>query len=156
MKHIEKIAREAAFTEALQIIADTVGKENDPEPQTIRIIAAIKHARDTEIATVKGTSRIDYLERLQRQARTAWHTKHEAGTIGEEHDAVATVETPLGTLSVTVWRTRWTGARGEREAWRGEYYLAGSPITVAEIRAAGLARRPTQRFRVKKDAKITT
>lgn len=145
-----RMAREDAITDALRVADDAIGAQ-PPSDQALAIIAAIKRLRDGAPARVRSLAPIDYLTRLQDQARTAWLAKHQQGWHGPEHDAVAGLDTPLGRLRVVAWRRLWNGdRRGERISWAGEYYLNDEPITVAEIRAAGLADRPTQRNRKRK------
>lgn len=155
MTHAAKLAREDAITDALRAANDAIGAEQ-PTPQAFRIIAALKQLREQISARVQGSDRVDYMERVQEAARGQWYIDHAKGDghirIGPEHDALAGVETPLGRLVAVVWRVHWKGQkRGDRVCWAGEYYLNNEPITVAEIRAAGLARRPTTRNRQKKE-----
>ncbi|MDK2769957.1 MAG: hypothetical protein KYX69_19840 [Sphingomonas sp.] len=153
MTQSARMAREDALTEALRVADTAIGSER-PEPQAFRIIAAIRELRDAAPARVTSLSRIDYLERVQRDARIAWGGRWQGNRTGPEHDATAGVDTPLGRLRVVVWRRPWKGERrGQRIAWAGEYYLNDEPITVAEIKAAGLAQRPTTRRRQRKDGK---
>ncbi|RWF64103.1 MAG: hypothetical protein EOQ34_29940 [Mesorhizobium sp.] len=151
MTNTARIAREEAITDALRAINDAIGDE-EPTDQAFKIIDAIKRLRDDKPARVASTERVDYLGRVQAEAQAAWMAQFlpEAETIppvGPNYDATAGVDTPLGRLRVTTWRRGWRGARGERIAWASEYYLADQPITVAEIRACGLAQRPTSRNR---------
>lgn len=151
MSQTAKIARHDALTLALRTVDDAIGNE-PPTPQAFRIIEAIKRLRDAEPARVTGLNRVDYLERVQRDARIAWGGRWQGNRTGPDHDATAGVDTPLGRLRAVVWRKVWRGdRRGERVAWSGEYYLNEGPITVAEIKAAGLAQRPTTRRRQRKD-----
>lgn len=150
MTHAAKIAREEAFTDAIRIADNAIGDE-PPVPQALRIIAALKAMRDAGQATVTGTTRVNYLGRAQDAARSAWLAKYPAATTGAGSDASAGVTTPLGLLTAVAWRRSWNGtARGDRVAWAGEYWLNGEPITLAEIKAAGLDRRPTTRNRMGK------
>jgi len=145
-----KIAREDAITEALRAADLAIGDEA-PTPQALRIIAALKRLRSGKAVRVSGTHRVDYLSRVQEAARAAWLARH-GSVFGPEHDAMAGVDTPIGRLRMVTWRTLWSGgARGERIAWAGEYYLDDEPITVAEIKDAGLAQRRTQRTRQRKE-----
>ncbi|HEY5797679.1 MAG TPA: hypothetical protein VIU82_21965 [Bosea sp. (in: a-proteobacteria)] len=151
MTHAAKLAREEAFTDAIRIADNAIGDE-PPEAQSLRIIAALKTMRDAGQATVAGTVRVNYLGRAQDAARRAWTQDHSPNDTGPEREATAGVDTPLGRLRAVAWRRAWKGtARGERIAWAGEYWLNDEPITLAEIKAAGLDRRPTTRNRLKKD-----
>ncbi|MDX8492897.1 hypothetical protein RFN29_15065 [Mesorhizobium sp. VK22B] len=156
MSFTARIAREEAITEALRAINDAIGDEV-PTVQAFKIIDAIKRLRDGQPIFAGSTDRIDYLERARSEAQAAWMSQFIAMPgrpqddaslpTGPEHDATAGVDTPLGRLRVTTWRRPWAGAKGERIAWASEYYLNDQPITVAEIKAMGLAQRPTTRNR---------
>lgn len=147
MTHTAKLAREDALTDALRVTDAAIGDEQ-PAPQALRIIAAIKRLRDDEPARVVSFNRVDYLDRVQIAARAAYRTVHGLGDHGSECEGIAGIDTPLGRLKAIVWRRPWKGGKhGDRIAWAGEYYLDEEPITVAEIKAAGLAQRPTTRNR---------
>lgn len=153
MTHAEKIAREEAVTDALRVTNDAIGEEV-PTAQALRIIEAIKRLRSGQPVKVERLDRIDYLERVQHAARAAWSEAHGIVDTGPEHDAVAGIDTPIGRLMMVTWRRPWKGdSKGERTAWAGEYYLNDQPITLAEIKAAGLAQRPTIRNRQRKESK---
>lgn len=140
--HARKLAREDFITEALRTINDAIGEE-EPHAQAFRIIAAVKAMRDDKARVAGGG--VDYLEKVQRAARSAWHNRTE-----EDRPGIGCVATPIGNLMATTWRVEWSGGR---EAWRTEYALNGDPITIREIKAAGLAQRPTTRNRQKKDGR---
>lgn len=154
MTHAAKLARETALTDALRAVDEAIGLET-PTDQAFRIIEAIKRLRATAPVTVPGTDRVDYLARVQELAHAAWTKAHggqhgNVAAFGPQADATASIATPLGRLRLTAWRAKWNGGkRPERAAWAGEYYLDDQPITIAEIKAAGLARRPTSRNRQK-------
>lgn len=150
MTHTARLAREDAITEALRAADAAIGAEQ-PTSQAMRIIDAIKRLRADGVR-VNSTERVDYLGHVQQAAKTAWINTHDpTNKPGPEGaDASAGVDTPLGRLVCTTWRKRWQGGRGERVAWASEYTLADKAITVAEIRAAGLAQRPTTRRRQSK------
>ncbi|TIT90350.1 MAG: hypothetical protein E5W41_00025 [Mesorhizobium sp.] len=150
MSFTARIAREETITEALRAINDAIGDEV-PTVQAFKIIDAIKRLRDGQPAHA-GSERRDYMTEAQAAARAEWQAKHDVfqhfgDTTGPNYDATAGVDTPLGRLRVTTWRRPWRGDRGERIAWASEYYLNDQPITVAEIKAMGLAQRPTTRNR---------
>jgi len=155
--HAQKIARDDALAEALRALDEAIGDE-PPTDQAFRIIAAIKRLREGVPVRVASLSRVDYLGRLQNDAKAAWLEAPVSEAfkgfeeLGRERDAIAGIDTPLGRLRMTIWRQRWTGQRGERTAWAGEYYLNDEPITLAEIKAAGLAQRPTTRSRQRRPA----
>lgn len=147
MTQATRLAREDAFTDALRATDAAIGDEQ-PAPQALRIIAAIKRLRDDKPARVTSLTRVDYLDRVQTAARAAYRAAHGLGDHGSDHDGVAGIDTPLGRLKAIVWRRQWKGGKhGDRIAWAGEYYLNDEPITVAEIKASGLAQRPTTRNR---------
>jgi len=143
MSHAYRIARDDALRDALRA-ADAVIGDHPATAQARQIIEAIKRLRDGKPVRVDRLEPIDYLTRLQEQAHAAWMRQHSSDKTGILHDATATVDTPLGQLQLTAWRTEWQGGR---KAWAGEYALNSEPITIAEIRAAGLAQRATTRAR---------
>lgn len=152
MSHTARLAREDAITDALRAINVALG-DDVPTEQAFRIIDAIKRLRDGEPARVTSLDRRDYMAEVQEAARAAWVSSHggqHGNIVALGADAVAGIDTPLGRLRVTTWRRTWAGERGERIAWASEYYLNDEPITVAEIKAAGLAQRPTTRQRRRK------
>ena len=140
MTHAAKLAREETITEALRAANDAIGSE-EPTPQAFRIFAALKSLRSGEPVRI-ASGGIDYLKLAQEAARRAWRDNGEAGVAG--------VSTPLGRLACSTWRTHWTGERGKRDVWTSLYYLNDEPITIAAIKAAGLAQRPTTRNRTPK------
>lgn len=143
MRQRDRIIRDDTITDCIRVADEAIASE-EPHEQALRIIAALKGMRDAR-ARVTGTDRVDYLSRVQEAAQARHARLHGIGARGDaDLSARATVETPIGTLAATVWRVVWkTG----RSAWRSEYTLAGEPITVREIKAAGLAKRPTTRTR---------
>lgn len=149
MNHTARLAREDAITDALRAVNAALG-DDVPTDQAFRIIDAIKRLRAGQPARVTSTERRDYMAEVQEAARALWAMKHANDGVGPSMDATAGIDTPLGRLRVTTWRRSWTGERGERIAWASEYYLSEEPITVAEIKAAGLAQRPTTRQRRRK------
>lgn len=147
MTHAARMAREDAITDALRAADEALGGEQ-PTPQALRILAAIRQLRSGEPVRVVSTDRVDYLQQVQQKSRALWLRQYgDLPATGPEHDASATVKTPIGFLSATTWRRTWTGRLGTREAWATEYDLDGEPISIREIREAGLARRPTTRRR---------
>lgn len=150
MTHTAKLARHDALTEAIRATDEAIGDE-PPTDQALRIIKILKQLRDDCSARVGGTERRDYMSEVQKIARDKWLAEYD-GMIGvsQHHDATASIGTPIGRLSATVWQQQWSGARGTRMVWGGSYTLDGEPITIEEIKAAGLARRPTTRNRQRK------
>ena len=132
MRHSDLIARENALTDALRAADEAIGI-SQPNRQALAIIAAIKKLRSGRDIFVTSADRIDYLSRVQASARA---------------NGSAIVSTPIGDLGCTTWRKSW---RNGRLAWQSEYTLRGEPITIREIRDAGLAKRPTTRNRQKKE-----
>lgn len=143
MTHTARLAREDAITEALRAADMAIGDE-PPTDQALRIIAALQNLRSDQPARVTSLDRIDYLEHVQTAAQRAWQARHDRIVTGPDHDATAGIDTPIGRLKSVTWRRAWASGR---IAWASEYYLNDAPITVAEIRAAGLAQRPTTRKR---------
>lgn len=142
-----KLARDEFVTEALRHV-ETVLAGDRPTGQTLRIIEALKSMRPTSPVRVVSSNRVDYLGRVQMAAQMAWRCRHGRGTVGVENDASASVETPLGLLSATTYRREW---KNGNQSWSTEYALAGEPITIRDIRAAGLAQRPTIRNRQRRE-----
>lgn len=139
MTHAASLARDEAITEALRAVNDAIGDEV-PTQQALRIVEAVKRLRVP--VRVEGTKRVDYLGRVQHAVRVQWKGTRKPDEIGPEFDAVISVGTPLGFLKAITYRRQWSTGR---IAWMTEYYLDDTPITIAEIRAAGLAMRPTTR-----------
>lgn len=146
MRQSELMARADALTDAIRVADDAIG-DRQPHDQALAIIRALKRLRDESPARVHTLERVDYLEIVQRKARFVWLERY-GSAVAEGHASGASIMTPLGLLSCRTWRTQW-GA--DRLAWCSEYMLAGEPITVREIKAAGLAQRPTSRTRQKKE-----
>jgi hypothetical protein len=145
------LAREETLADALRAVNDAIGEE-PPDDQAFRIIAAIKALFPVTSARVAKLAPVDYFTTLQARARAAWKSEYEGNSIGPECDAVAGIETPLGRLKMVTWRRVW---RNGRIAWASEYDLNGQPISIAEIRAVGLAQRPTTRKTRKRKKKGT-
>ena len=146
MTHAARMARDDTITEALRAVNDAIGNE-EPTDQAFRIIAAVKALRQP--ARVTSLARVDYLEKVQSEAQRAHIAAYgyeDSRNLGQAYDAIAGIETPLGRLKCLTWRRQWSDGR---IAWASEYSLNDEPITVAEIKAAGLAQRPTTRNRQK-------
>lgn len=150
MRHADRLAREDAITDALRATDTAIGDE-PPTPQALRIIGALKRLRADKPVRVVATAPVDYLSRVQEIARATWlkvHGENATTNFTGSMTATAGLETPIGRLKMITWRVKWLlNGGGEKIAWAGEYYLDDEPITVDEIRAAGLARRPTTRNR---------
>lgn len=138
MSHTARIARHDALTDALRE-ADRIIGDRHASAMALQIIDAIKRLRDEKPARVALLEPVDYLTRVQEAAQASADPATRVGA--------AKVETPIGILTATTWRATWRGKRGEREVWRSDYSLDGEPITIAEIKEAGLAQRPTTRRR---------
>ena len=141
MRKKHELARDDFIAEALRTANDAIG-DNEPTPQALAIIAALKSLRSPSIRVTGGN--VDYLGNVQQAARAA-HNEEIAPA------ATAGITTPLGRLKCTTFKRLWRGKRGERVAWYSEYTLDDAPISVREIRDAGLAQRPTTRNRQKKE-----
>lgn len=153
MTHSDKLTREDALTQAIraatQVVDAAVGRGEVASQQALDIIEAIKRLRSDRPARIPTGSGVDYLHKVQQLARALWCRDNQSSQdgIGPKFEASATFATPIGKLTCVTWRRAWNGKQGERSAWASEYYLDGQPITVTEIRAAGLAQRPTRRKR---------
>lgn len=117
---------------ARSIMVEGTADISDPDSVTILAKAFIILNREIAAVTgrVEGGERIDYLERVQWKAR---------GDVG----GIATENTPIGPLMCEATRN----ADG---VWASTYYLNGERIAVRDIKALGLAQRPTTRNRRKK------
>lgn len=149
MTHAARLARIDALTDALRTVDQAIGAEL-PTDQALRIIEAIKRLRDDKPARVSSLNPRDYLSEVQTLARTAWMAEYGSIIGGDLEVTTRGIDTPLGRLTAHAWRQRWAGKRGERLTWAGNYTLNGEPITIAEIKDAGLAQRPTTRNRRRK------
>lgn len=151
MTHATKLTRDDTITEALRAANDAIGQE-EPTPQAFKIIAALKALRDPQPVRIMSGGR-DYLRQVQEAAQREWLGEYgmEDQVTGPFHVASAGITTPLGRLTCTTWRRKWSGKRGERITWASEYTLNDDPISIEEIKKAGLAQRPTTRNRQKKE-----
>ncbi len=147
MTHAAKLARDDAITEALRAANDALGDE-EPDAQAFKIFAALRALRDPKPIRAPAGG-IDYLARVQKAAQALW-AAGVAQSGNPDAEATAGLDTPLGRLTCTTRKRRWTGKRGTRSAWASEYALNGDPITLREIRDAGLAQKATTRNRQKK------
>lgn len=137
----ERIAYETAVTDCIRAVSQSCpGAGAD-------VFAALRSTLPEKASRVLEPSPVNYLEQIQRLAQTAWYEKHGHGTglHGAAADAVAGLDTPLGRFRAVIWRRPWAGKRGERLCWSTEYYLNDEPVTLDEIRAAGLAKGIRQR-----------
>jgi len=133
MKHSDKLTRDETITSVLAAISDALGSD-EPHEQSLRIIQTIRAMRDEGIRIASPA--MDYLRHVQELSRRA-------------PGSPASIRTPLGFLTATASPKAWRGKMGIRTAWVTEYALDGAPITLKEIRAAGLAQRPFTRSRRK-------
>jgi len=124
---------------ARSIMVEATADITDPDSVTVLAKAFIILNREIAAVTgrVEGGERIDYLAMVQRKARDEWRS----GGGFDEVDGAAVVTTPIGRLSCE--------ARFGDDGWASTYYLNGERIAVREIKALGLAQRPTTRNRRK-------
>lgn len=147
--HAYKIARDETIQEVIRTLDAALSYvERDEEDIRRNVFATLKGMREGLPVVVRTLNRIDYLEKVQTEAR-AEHARSRPSDNAKEYTASAVVETPIGKLGIITWQRTWRGARGERTAWASEYTLNGEPITLDEIRKAGLNQRPTTRNRTK-------
>lgn len=135
----ERIAYETAIEDAIRTVSENCPAANAD------VFSALQSLRPSKPTRVAYSPPVNYLEVLQQLARKAWHDKHGSEAHGAEADAVAGLDTPIGWLRAVVWRRAWTGKRGLRLCWSTEYYLDDEPVTLDEIRKAGLAKGVRQR-----------
>lgn len=148
MKLAERIIRERAIAECISAIHPLMGE--DAGPDAYAMLEKLKALRDEAQATVAGGNPVDYLEMVQLRARKKHIASIDPDKIGREHSATEAVDTPLGELRCMTWKRPWVGDKRPRITWASEYTLAGDFVSVREIKAAGLAARPTSRNRQKR------
>ncbi len=109
------------------------------EPAFLAVLSIAFRAVSEEIARVNGVvpagHRVDYLSMVQEAARQ--NADEETGVGG------ALQMTPIGKL--------FCGTEKRGDSWRSWYKLNGERVTVRQIKALGLAQRPTTRVRKRKD-----
>lgn len=145
MKIAEQIVRADALTDALRAMQNIIG-DADVQPQMLEAIRAIKALRAGYEVRVQTAERVDYLDRVQHVARTAWGEAYGGNGMRIDTEASGSVQTPLGALTATVWRQETSAGT----QWKAHYSLDGKPISVRDIKLAGLAQRPTSRNRGRK------
>lgn len=135
-----KDAFRAGLEAARSIMLNETAEIADPEACRILTLAFIQLNReiDHHAGRIVSGDRIDYLERVQLKARQAWVDGRMSQTT---KTAVASTETPLGALICETWM------EAGKDRWQSTYTLAGEQITVRQIKALGLAQRPTTRER---------
>jgi hypothetical protein len=116
--------------DARAVLVDATAYVTDPDMLEVlaRAFADLNRVISGVAGVIVGNERIDYVERVQVKARAA-------GNAGGS----ASVKTPIGELTCMTWIDA-----GKRQS---EYTLAGSRISVREMKALGLAQRPTTRNR---------
>lgn len=138
MTHRERLLLGGFVTKALRAVDQAIGDEL-PTDQALAIIKALKAMR-TEAPKQTG---VDYLERLQTAVRARYRFEKITATMwSTEKTVTETIDTPAGPLTAKTYQVFGV--------WQTAYRLNGNSITIAEIRAAGLAQRPTTRKRTKK------
>lgn len=132
----------AGMEHARSVMVEATAEIADPE--ACRILTLAFQRLNSEINRYAGKivtgDRVDYLEWVQLKARQAWVDGRMSQTTKA---AVSSVTTPLGALTCETWM------EAGKDRWQSLYTLAGEPITVREIKALGLAQRPTTRERKK-------
>lgn len=137
----ERIAYETAIEDAIRAVS-----QNCPTA-TVDVFNAMRGLLPDRPSRIVYSPPVNYLEQLQRAAHQAWYDAHGHGLEihGVAADAVAGLATPIGRLKAVIWRRKWAGKRGARLCWSTEYYLDDEPVTLDEIRKAGLAKGIRQR-----------
>lgn len=120
--------------DARAAMVDATAYVTDPDTLEVlaRAFADLNRAISAAAGVIVGSERVDYLMKAQTKARGA----------GKDGGSGST-KTPLGELTCMTWT-----AEGRRTS---TYTLAGKQITVREIKALGLAQRPTTRNRKSKN-----
>lgn len=139
-------ARDIIIREVLRV----VDKEMTwtPTAREISIVQAITSMLRDQPPRVIG-NRVDYLSMVQARSREAWVAEFGDGISDEPIPekprlASAGIETPIGLFRAVTRRKAW---KSGRPTWATEYYLDDVPMTIADIKAAGLAQRQTTRNR---------
>lgn len=139
---ISEASYRSGMEHARKVMAEVTAEIINPD--ACRILTIAFSRLNDEINRYAGKivtgDRIDYLEQVQLKARQAWVDGRMSQTTKA---AVASVPTPLGALLCETWM------EAGKDRWQSLYMLAGEPITVREIKALGLAQRPTTRERKK-------
>lgn len=135
---ISEASYRSGMEHARKVMAEVTAEIINPD--ACRILTIAFSRLNDEINRYAGKivtgDRIDYLERVQLEARQGWLVKRSG-------DGCGSTRTPLGVLSCRTWM------EAGKDRWQSLYMLAGEPITVREIKALGLAQRPTTRDRKK-------
>ncbi|MGV8856744.1 MAG: hypothetical protein ACOH2L_19170 [Devosia sp.] len=150
---MDKIARDIirhdTIVECIRVASEAMDVDGDAGPVAHAILDALKSLQSTGPVRVQRMTPVDYLETVQRNARSAWGEKYQGDETGPVHIASGAVDTPLGLLRCTTWKREWAGKRHQRVTWASQYDLKGEPVTIATLRSAGLAERPSRRNRPK-------
>ncbi|WP_187399434.1 hypothetical protein [Bradyrhizobium paxllaeri] len=112
MNHTARLARDEAIAEALRVATQVIGDE-PATAQALKIIAAIKRLRAADPVQVAALSRVNYMARLQDEARAMWTAHYGQGVTGPDHDVI--IDTPLGRFRTVRRRI----GRGSRSRLRG-------------------------------------
>lgn len=137
----ERIAYEHAVEDCIRTVSQSCpGADAD-------VFEALRSVMPDKPSRIVYSTPVNYLEQLQRLAQRTWFEKHGhgSGLSGATADALAGLDTPLGRFRAVIWRRPWAGKRGERLCWSTEYYLNDEPVTLDEVKAAGLAKGIRQR-----------
>jgi len=145
----QRLARADAISECISLIAPIIDDVDDPGPIPDAMLAALFKLRDSAQAVIQQTEPIDYLGRARVRAQNDFRAKPGPADYGWGAE-----DTPLGRLKVRTWQRTWVGKLGSRIVWASEYLLDGDPVTIADLRKAGFARRPHSRNRKARSAEI--
>src|SRR5690606_34752299 len=126
LSRVDAIIRQKAIQECIAAVHPLMDVDGDPGPVAHAMLAALKRLA----GETPPSERIDWLERVQAEARAAHVAKFKRDQIGPEFRTKATVTTPLGELQCETWLRRWTGPKRARVTWASEFMLGGEFVSV--------------------------
>lgn len=157
MRFTRMLDREETISECISAVWPLMGDEHNPVADAM--LDALRALKSQTPLIVTRNERVDYLTKVQERARHTFRVDNDM-TIdlekntrsfpqGQEHEAIGTVETPLGTLRCYTWMRPWKGEKRSGSNWVSQYTLDFEPISIREIKRVDLALRPHARIRHK-------
>ena len=155
----QRIARQKGIEEAIRTASRAVaGLQQDQEgrvpfDRVVEIFAAMKGLIKSNEYISLGEP-VNYLMLVQQQAQAAYNLEFGKSDPDfaqmVEAKGSAAEATPMGTLECVTWKKNWAGPKRQRRAWQSKYFLADEPVTISDIREAGLADNKIRRNRARK------